>query len=199
MQNWINERYGDQETFDFYAANVNENANFVAEYVEQIGLEIPVILVSSQIYSQYQLRGGLSPYPVDYIIDGEGIVQYANHEYEPELMLMTIDRLLEMDDNNIRNGSNINPNQLNGFILHNAWPNPFNRSTQLKFEIYYPQVLSIDVFSENGREVITLGERFFPTGVHWINLDATDLSSGTYLCRFQAGNRGQASRLILIK
>jgi len=105
MQSWVNERYGDQDAFDFYAANVNENANHVADYVEQIGLEVPVLLVSSQTYNQYKVRGGLIPYPGDYIIDGDRIVQYANHEYEPELKLQTIDRLLEIDENYINKGS----------------------------------------------------------------------------------------------
>ena len=94
MQDWVNERYDDQDAFDFYAANVTENENHVAEYAGQIGLEVPIILVSQQIYTQYRLRGGLSPYPVDYIIDGNGIVQYAQHEYEPELMVMTINDII---------------------------------------------------------------------------------------------------------
>ncbi len=98
MQSWIEERYGEQNLFDFYAGNVAENEGLVADYVEEIGLRMPVLLVSSQIAQQYAIRGNASPYPRDYIIDGDGIVQYAQHEYEPELMLMTLDRLLEIAD-----------------------------------------------------------------------------------------------------
>ena len=100
MQEWVTEQYGDVENFDFYAVNVSENQNLVAQYVEQIGLEIPVIMVGNDVYNQYRIRGGVSPYPVDYIIDQEGIVRYAQHEYEPEFMQMILDRLLVQDEQN---------------------------------------------------------------------------------------------------
>ena len=102
MQDWIAERYDEQDNFDFYAVNINEDPDHIAEYVEQIGLEVPVILGTAALFNQYRIRGGVSPYPVDYIIDGEGIVQYANHEYEPEIMLMVIDRLLDIGNEDER-------------------------------------------------------------------------------------------------
>ena len=101
MQRWVEDRYGEEDDFDFYAVNINEDRDHVAEYVEQIGLEVPVILGTSQLFNQYRLRGGVSPYPVDYLIDGERIVRYANHEYTPEIILMTIDRLLEMGEDEL--------------------------------------------------------------------------------------------------
>ncbi len=98
MQRWIEARYGEEDDFDFYAVNIAEDRNLVAEYVEEIGLTVPVILGTSQLFNQYRLRGGVSPYPVDYVIDGDRMVRYANHEYAPEIILMTIDRLLEMGE-----------------------------------------------------------------------------------------------------
>jgi len=98
MQRWIADRYGDEDQFDFYAVNINENRNLVANYVEAIGLETPVIMAGNAVWNNYRLRGGISPWPVDYIIDGDGIIQYANHEYEPEIIVMTIDRLLDIQD-----------------------------------------------------------------------------------------------------
>lgn len=98
MQRWVADRYGDQDMFDFHCVNINENRDLVANYVEAIGLDTPVILGNNALWNQYQLRGGISPYPVDYIIDGDGIIQYANHEYEPEIIVMTIDRLLDIQD-----------------------------------------------------------------------------------------------------
>ncbi|MDP8239194.1 MAG: T9SS type A sorting domain-containing protein [Candidatus Hatepunaea meridiana] len=199
MQSWIDERYGDQDAFDFYAANVNENENHVARYVEQIGLTTPVILVSQQTYTQYRLRGGLSPYPVDYIIDGDGVVQYAQHEYEPELMMMTIERLLEMDDDHIQNRGNTNLDQPSGFIIYPALPNPFNSSINLRFELLNPHIVSIKIYNLNGCEIATLGKRFFTTGSHSLNWNANDFPSGIYLCKYQAGDVLRTSKLILIR
>jgi len=98
MQRWVTDRYGDQDMFDFYCVNINEDRYLVAIYVEAIGLETPVIMAGNAVWTNYRLRGGISPWPVDYIIDGDGVVQYANHEYEPEIIVMTIDRLLDIQD-----------------------------------------------------------------------------------------------------
>lgn len=112
MQRWVSERYGEEDDFDFYAVNINEDRDLVAEYVDNIGLEVPVILGTSQLFNQYRLRDGVSPYPADYVIDGEGIVRYANHEYEPEIILMTIDRLLEIQQDDEEPIINVIPDTL---------------------------------------------------------------------------------------
>ncbi|NQU04916.1 MAG: T9SS type A sorting domain-containing protein [Calditrichaeota bacterium] len=199
MQDWINERYGEEDNFDFYAANVAENENHVAEYVEQIGLETPVLFVSSQIYQQYLLRGRSSPYPLDYVIDGDGIVRYAQHEYEPELMLETIDRLLEDDDDDRIGDDNSEFSQPGEFILHPAFPNPFNSSTRLTFELVNPQIISLGIFDVNGTEIVDFGEGSYPGGIHSLNWDASGLPAGTYIFQFKSGERSATNRLILIR
>ncbi len=200
MQDWINERYGEEDNFDFYAANVAENENLVAEYVEQIGLETPVLLVSNEVYQQYLLRGRSSPYPLDYIIDGEGIVRYAQHEYEPELMLETIDRLLEEeDDDRVGDNDNCEFTQPGEFVLHPAFPNPFNSSTKLTFELVNPQVLSLGIFDVNGVETFDFGTTNYPGGFHSLNWDASDFPAGTYMFRLKSGDKLGTNRLVFIK
>jgi len=198
MQDWINERYGEEEMLDFYAANVNENENHVAQYVEQIGLETPVLLVSNQIYQQYLLRGRSSPYPLDYIIDGDGIVRYAQHEYEPELMLETIDRLLDDDDDGI-NDDDSELVQPDNFILHPAFPNPFNSSTKLTFELVNPKVLSLGIFDVNGTEIVDWGSKIYPGGIHSLNWDVSDFPAGTYIFQIKSEEKTATNRLVLIK
>ena len=45
-------------------------------------------------YDDYYMPNDGSPYPRDFIIDQEGIIQYANNEIDFEWMLYVIDELL---------------------------------------------------------------------------------------------------------
>jgi hypothetical protein len=199
MQAWIDERYGEEENFDFYAANVAENENLVAEYVEQIGLETPVLLVTQQIYQQYLLRGRSSPYPMDYIIDGDRIVQYAQHEYEPELMLMTIDRLLDIGNNRIFEDDNTGTLQPEWILLHPAFPNPFNSTTRLTFELTNPQVISLGIYDVNGAKIADFGVKSYTNGFHSLNWDASNLPTGTYIFRLKSRVRLVTDRVVLVR
>ncbi len=42
----------------------------------------------------YSQPGGLSPFPLDYIIDQQGRIDYINTEYDPDAMTAKIDELL---------------------------------------------------------------------------------------------------------
>lgn len=196
MQDWIAERYGDQDGFDFYAANVAENADHVAAYVEQIGLEVPVLMVSSQIAQQYQLRGRASPYPLDFIIDGEGVVQYGQHEYEPELMLETLDRLLEIEDNGV---GEVETEYPDGFVLYPAFPNPFNSVTNISYYLPSATDVSLQLYNLKGQRVLMLFEGQQKAGYQTATLHADGLSSGLYFVRLEAGGRYQTNKILLCK
>jgi len=50
-----------------------------------------------------------------------------------------------------------------------------------------------------GRQVATLGSRAVSAGTHTVNFDATNLSSGVYMYRLQAGSVVLTKKLTLIK
>ncbi len=195
MQDWIEERYGDQDDFDFYPVNVAENEDHVAEYVEQIGLEIPVLLVTRQVNQQYLLRGRSSPYPLDYIIDTEGIIQYAQHEYEPELMLETIDRLLDMDENQVPDGNG----QPFGFTLYSNYPNPFNSTTTISYQLSQTGQVTLSVYDLNGKLVSTLFYGVQSVGSHQFAWDALRVPSGVYLMMLSNDQITQTSKVLLLR
>lgn len=199
MQDWIEERYGDQDLFDFYAANVAESDGLVAEYVEEIGLTVPVLLVTQQVNQQYLIRGRNSPFPLDYVIDGDRIIQYAQHEYEPELMLMTIDRLLDMDDNSIPGTDKIKIGGPKGFLLNPAFPNPFNNSTLINFQIETKQNLSLSIFDLSGREMKFMQNTTYNPGGFSLIWQADNMPTGIYYCRLWGDNSSQIQKLVLLR
>jgi len=80
-----------------------------------------------------------------------------------------------------------------------AYPNPFNPTTILRFELNTPQPVRLSVYDLLGREIAVLVDQLMPAGLHQSRFDATGLSSGVYITRLQAGNQVQTGKLMLIK
>lgn len=80
-----------------------------------------------------------------------------------------------------------------------AYPNPFNPNTNISFQLPETGQVLVSVFDLNGREVIVLADQVFSAGTHQLMLNASDLSSGTYILRLQTLSNVLTQTLTLIK
>lgn len=87
----------------------------------------------------------------------------------------------------------------NAFVLENAYPNPFNPSTQLSFELSSPSNVRYTVYSVLGQEVYTENLGLKNSGRHTMRFNAGNLSSGVYIIRMQAGAEVRSQTITLIK
>jgi hypothetical protein len=85
------------------------------------------------------------------------------------------------------------------FTLHQNYPNPFNSKTVISYEIPKESNVTIKVFDELGREVEMLVKEKKPAGNYELNIDGSNLSSGVYLYRIQAGDYVDVKKMILMK
>ncbi len=93
------------------------------------------------------------------------------------------------------------------FKLSQNYPNPFNPSTKIKFSI--PSVetfhgtslqhVVLKVYDLLGREVSALINEEKAPGNYEVKFDATNLPSGVYFYRLQAGSYSQTKKLLVIK
>jgi len=86
----------------------------------------------------------------------------------------------------------------NGFILHPAFPNPFNRTTQFSFELALPGPASVAVFDLNGRYIQSLWNGPAAAGAHHVEWSAEGLPAGEYLIRLDVMGRTQTSRVVYL-
>ncbi len=90
------------------------------------------------------------------------------------------------------------------FALHQNVPNPFNPSTEIRFDLAAPQHVTLTVYNILGQEVIRLADRDFPAGNHSVVWDGVDgngrpVASGMYLYRIVAGTDSASRKMVLMK
>ncbi|MDR3668180.1 MAG: FISUMP domain-containing protein [Ignavibacteriaceae bacterium] len=85
------------------------------------------------------------------------------------------------------------------FELSNAYPNPFNPTTIIHYQIPINTIVTIKLFDVLGKEIEILVNEVKPAGVYEIMLNGKNLSSGTYYYQMKAGNFLETKKLILLK
>lgn len=86
------------------------------------------------------------------------------------------------------------------FEMSPSYPNPFNPSTTIKYQIPEQVDVNVDVYNMAGKKVRTLvaGEQQ-EAGTHTIRFNASDLSSGIYFVQMRAGSFEHVQKITLIK
>ncbi len=85
------------------------------------------------------------------------------------------------------------------FSLDQNYPNPFNASTLVAYSLPNTSKVTLKLFDEGGREVQTLVNDYQKAGLYRITLDASDLTTGLYFYRLQAGETISTRRMLLQK
>ena len=89
-------------------------------------------------------------------------------------------------------------------ILHPCYPNPFNPSTTIAYEMRVGGNARLDVFGTDGRRVASLVEGFVPAGSHQVVWQGRDDSgrmvpSGVYFYRLEAPGYAETRQMVLLK
>ncbi len=90
-------------------------------------------------------------------------------------------------------------NTTRSFVLNQNYPNPFNPVTQITFELNQEVHVSLAVYNSLGQLVKTLVNERRVEGVHTLNFNATELASGIYFYRLQAGDAVSVKKMLLVK
>ena len=85
------------------------------------------------------------------------------------------------------------------FALQNCFPNPFNPSTKIIYEIPKQSNVLLKVYDILGNEVSTLVNEMQAAGSYQIVFDASELSNGVYFYQLNAGDFVQTKKMILMK
>ncbi len=85
------------------------------------------------------------------------------------------------------------------FKLYNNYPNPFNPSTTIRFDIPKNTDVKIKVYDLTGKMVSELIDFSVPAGAYETSFNASILASGIYYYRIEAGEFIDTKKMMLIK
>ena len=89
--------------------------------------------------------------------------------------------------------------QPKNFELSQNFPNPFNPTTVISYSLPLESNVKLIVYNSLGQTVKVLENGFKNAGTYSVILNATELSSGTYYYKIEAGQFSQVKKMILIK
>jgi hypothetical protein len=139
---------------------------------------------------EFQLRS--SPNFTDIDADGDsdmfsgsiggGLLFYENREFV-----------------NIKDPSSHDSNLSETAILYPNFPNPFNPKTVISYQLAVGNQVNLSIHNVTGQRVAILLDKFYPAGFHQVEFDASQLASGIYFYRLQAGKQVVTRKMVLMK
>ena len=170
---------------------------------------------SYDIYATHFDAGGQIADPV-WNIDGNPVCDVSGTQYNSQLIsdgyggaiaAWTDGRTYTYDDlyvqrmnDYIASVENTNPSgSISDFKLHAPFPNPFNASTVISYQLLHNCYVKLAVYDITGREVAILGTGHWAVGQHSVVWNAKDLASGVYFVRLEVGDFTQTRKVLLMK
>ncbi|MEW6195690.1 MAG: T9SS type A sorting domain-containing protein [Bacteroidota bacterium] len=86
-----------------------------------------------------------------------------------------------------------------GYKLYQNFPNPFNPSTTIKFEVPKVSFVRINLYDGLGKEILRIANGVFSAGTHIIKINIENLASGIYYYTMEGDNFKESKKLILLK
>ena len=167
------------------------------------GVKIGVLDSLGSIIFEYR-----NSYPGDSIIVGtqnlnstsdSGLVltgfysTYQNGDFTKDVLIYNVDR-----NGNMVSIKNNNEILSDNFVI-NTFPNPFNLSFKLNFNLTKDSKIKVDLYDISGKKVREIENKNLNIGNHQYLINTPELSSGIYFLKFNNNNRIYSKKILLIK
>ena len=128
----------------------------------------------------------------------------SDNQFCPPYPSCIEDHMGDQDTTNCEQVSIIDETLPITYKLHNAYPNPFNPVTTIRYELPEDGLVNITIYDMMGRRVKTLINDQQTTGYRSTQWNATNdagstVSAGIYLYMIQAGDFGQTKKMVMLK
>lgn len=110
-------------------------------------------------------------------------------------------RLKQIDFNGTINYSDVVETNItvDKYSLGQNFPNPFNPSTTIRYEIKDAGQVQLRVYDILGNEVSVLVDDYQNVGIHYVKLDASNLASGLYIYKLIVNENVFVKKMTLLK
>lgn len=217
----LNEHY-QSDYDDFFYLDNTPTLGFVNDWIDAEGTidgyvtdVISNPLESVEVIYDYYTDGTGATWPVFVSTNSAGyfilteVARITNLEFKKEDYItqnisqqiwpdstVSLSIIMEEDPNTIDDENPLSPDK---YILNSNFPNPFNNSTKITYELPIGDYIEISIFDMNGKFVEKLYAGFQPAGKHSVIWDARFLSSGVYIYQMTTSIVNISKKCLLIK
>ena len=85
------------------------------------------------------------------------------------------------------------------FKLFPNYPNPFNKSTVLGYQLNISSPVKIKIYDLLGKLVVSMDEGFKPVGYHRLIWDASNISSGVYILSIETNQGVKEKKCVIVR
>jgi predicted esterase len=85
------------------------------------------------------------------------------------------------------------------YFLYPNYPNPFNPTTEIKYQVPCACHVAIKVYDITGREISTLINEYKEAGIYSCKFNGDNLTSGVYFYTLNAGGVYKSGKMLLLK
>jgi hypothetical protein len=85
------------------------------------------------------------------------------------------------------------------FTLYQNYPNPFNANTRITYRLAEQGKINLSIYNLLKQKLVTLVDKMQNAGVHSVDFQGADLSSGIYIAALKTGTRGVYKKITVLK
>jgi len=131
-------------------------------------------------------------------------IDIRNNQFCPPYPSCLENKMGQQDDSNCAQASIIEDIMPMTYHLYSAYPNPFNPTTTLDYDLPEDAIVNITIYDMMGRKISTLVSSQQTAGYKSVQWNATNnkgapVSAGLYLYMIQAGEFRQTRKMVLLK
>ncbi len=185
----------DSSLVQVLGVNTREDTAVVRRFVDNFDLTYPILLdETGDVTLQYRIQG-ISPYPLDCIIDQNGIVRYLRSEYDPQFMLQLLAQMLPTGIAETPAAAPL-PSHFNLSV----YPNPTNSVSIIRFRAPGSAPVELNLYDVTGRRIRNHKFGSFSAGEEiTFRLDLGQIASGFLFVEVCNGRFAEMQKLVLTR
>lgn len=90
-------------------------------------------------------------------------------------------------------------NPVTDYLLYHNYPNPFNPTTTIRYEIPQDGVVTIKIYDVLGQEVETIVNEFKKANRYEVEFNSFGLASGVYVYRMKVNDFIESKKMVLLR
>jgi hypothetical protein len=135
-----------------------------------------------------------------YTYHDANLVNGRRYEYSIIAVELGARRVLSYDGASVWAGvPSSEPTIVTDYALHQCYPNPFNPTTTITFDLVENGFVNLKVYNLMGQEVAQIVNGTMDVGRYAVTFDGSNLPSGVYVYRLEVNDFSSTRKMMLMK